>query len=324
MLQLLCHTSKFMIPLSVLFFSSSPISLPLFNALINDSRFKVVGLFCQPDKPAGRGQILTAPETKILAEREGIPVYQTAKLSDDIELLSRFKADSPDFLLTFAYGQILSDPWLALPKLAPLNVHASLLPLYRGAAPIQGALLEGQKLTGLSLMKMETEMDAGPVAFQHPFDILDDVTSEDLFDGLANLAAETIPEDLLRLNKQLLFKKQDSSKASFTKKIKKEDGYVDFNSSAEELMCRYRAYTPWPGLWTTHNSERVKLLKLAVTKSHELSPGQLVYKDPDFYVGALDFDLRILELQLEGKNPLKSKDFILGYPNWASTFLGAP
>lgn len=322
MLQSLRHPSKYMSALTILFFSSSPISLPLLSALLKDPRFKVVGLFCQPDKPAGRGQILTAPETKALAEREGIPVYQTPKLREDRELLAHFKSETPDFLLTFAYGQILSDEWLSVPRLAPLNVHASLLPLYRGAAPIQAALLDGQKETGLSLMKMETEMDAGPVAFQHPFEILQEMTSEDLFDGLANLAAETVPEDLLRLKENLSFEEQDASKASFTKKIKKEDGCVDFQSSAETLLRRFRAYTPWPGLWTTHKGERLKLLEIVGTQKQTLKPGELVYKDFAFYVGTQDFDLCILTLQVEGKKPLKAQEFILGSPEWASTSLG--
>lgn len=306
-------------PLRILFFSSSPISLPLLRALLRDSRFEVLGLFCQPDKPAGRGQRLTAPETKVLAEAEGIPVYQSAQLKNETELLRAMKELHPDFLLTFAYGQILSEAWLALPVLAPLNVHASLLPLYRGAAPIQAALLDGQTQTGLSLMKMEKEMDAGPVAFQHVFEISSEMTSEDLFDGLADLAAETIPDDLFALRERLEFKPQDLSLATFTKKIGKEEGRVNFNSSAEKIMRAYRAYTPWPGLWTTHEGVRVKLLELESTQEKTLKPGELVYRDFCFYVGTLDFDLKLLKLQMEGKKPLFVQDFIRGFPAWEKT-----
>lgn len=312
-----------MVPLTILFFSSSPISLPLLSALLRDSRFKVVGLFCQPDKPAGRGQALTCPETKGVAEQENVPVYQTPKLRDDKDLLLALQKDPPDFLLTFAYGQILSEDWLALPRLAPLNVHASLLPLYRGAAPIQAALLDGQNETGLSLMKMETEMDAGPVAFQHVFSISDDMTSEDVFDGLALLASQVIPDDLVRLSQELSFVEQDASKASFTKKIKKEDGYVDFQCTAEDLLRRFRAYTPWPGLWTTHQGERLKLLQLEATPLQTLKPGELIFKDLDFFIGTLDFDVRLSRLQLEGKKALASQEFILGSPDWASTVLAS-
>lgn len=312
-----------MVPLTILFFSSSPISLPLLNALLRDSRFKVTGLFCQPDKPAGRGQELTCPETKEVAVQENVPVYQTPKLRDDKDLLLALQKDPPDFLLTFAYGQILSEDWLALPRLAPLNVHASLLPLYRGAAPIQAALLDGQKETGLSLMKMETEMDAGPVAFQHVFPTSDEMTSEDVFDGLALLASQVIPDDLVHLSQELSFVEQDASKASFTKKIKKEDGYVDFQCTAEDLLRRFRAYTPWPGLWTTHQGERLKLLQLELTSTRSLKPGELVFKDLDFFVGTLDFDVRLSRLQLEGKKALASQEFILGSPDWASTSLAS-
>lgn len=319
MLQSLHLPSNRMAPLTVLFFSSSPISLALFNALLKDARFRVLGLFCQPDKPAGRGQELTPPETKVLAEREGIPVYQSVKLRADVELLERMRALNPDVLLTFAYGQILSEEWLALPTLAPLNVHASLLPLYRGAAPIQWALLDGQKQTGLSLMKMEKEMDAGPVAFQHIYPIEEGCTSEELFDELANLAAEVIPEDLLKVRESPHFSEQDASLATFTQKIKKEDGYTDFQVSAELLLRRYAAYTPWPGLWTTHEGVRVKLLELEAAGSKGLKPGQVEFRDFAFVVGTLDGDVRLLKLQLEGKKALGAQDFILGSPSWAST-----
>ena len=319
MLQSLHLPSNSMVPLTVLFFSSSPISLPLLSALLKDSRFKVLGLFCQPDKPAGRGQELTAPETKLLAEKEGVPVYQSPKLRLDMELLEQMRALKPDVLLTFAYGQILSEDWLSVPTLAPLNVHASLLPLYRGAAPIQGALLDGQNETGLSLMKMEKEMDAGPVAFQHVFPIEDSMTSEALFDGLANLAAEAIPEDLLKLRVAPHFEEQDASGATFTQKIKKEDGYVDFRLPAETLLRRHRAYTPWPGLWTTHQGVRVKLLEVERSEGKTLDPGQVQFRDFAFYVGTEDRDVKVLRLQLEGKKPLTAQEFILGSPSWAST-----
>lgn len=312
-----------MIPISILFFSSSPISLPLLSALLKDERFKVVGLFCQPDKPAGRGQELTAPETKTLAEKEGVPVFQTPLLRTDHELLERFKLNPPDFMLTFAYGQILSEDWLALPKMAPLNVHTSLLPLYRGASPIQAALLDGKTETGLTLMKMEKEMDAGPIAFQHSFAIDEDMTSEDLFDGLANLAAEVIPEDLLALHAELKFSEQDATQATFTKKIKKEDGYVDFQCEAETLLRRFRAYTPWPGLWTTHKGERIKLLGLEKTTEKSLKPSEVLYKDFVFYLGTLDFDVRLTLLQAEGKKAIAPKNFIQGSPEWASTSLAS-
>ncbi|QQR55109.1 methionyl-tRNA formyltransferase [Candidatus Peregrinibacteria bacterium] len=309
-------------PLRLLFFSSSPISLPLFRALLKDKRFEIMGLFCQPDKPAGRGQLLTAPETKLVAETEGILVHQMPRLSEAKELLDFLKKDPPDFLLTFAYGQILSSDWLELPRLAPLNVHASLLPLYRGAAPIQAALLDGQKQTGLSLMKMTEKMDEGPVAFKHPFDIEATMNSEDLFDALGSLAAERIPEDLLQLKERLVFEEQDPAAATYSSKIKKEDASVDFHKDAETLLRQFRAYTPWPGLWTTHQGQRLKFLGLEKSSTLSLQPGELSYRDFAFYVGTQKGDLKLTRLQLEGKKPLEAKDFILGFPDWASTFLG--
>ncbi len=149
------------------------------------------------------------------------------------------------------------------------------------------------------------------------------ITSEDLFDGLGELAAEVIPDDLLMLRENLKFEAQDASAATFTKKIKKEDGYVDFQSSAESVLRRYRAYTPWPGLWTTQKGERLKLLELDFSDRHELQPGQLEYKDFTFYVGTQDRDLRILKLQVEGKKALSAADFILGSPQWASASLAS-
>lgn len=307
---------------SLLFFSSSPIALPLFEALLSDDRFEVHGLFCQPDRPAGRDQVLTAPETKALALKHGISVYQPEKLRLELELLDVLKKNPPDFLLTFAYGQILSDAWLSLPRLAPLNVHPSLLPLYRGPTPIPASLLHGDKETGITLMKMVSEMDAGPIAVQHSMTIPENATAGDLFDAVAQRSKEWIPEDVLRLTDHLVFTEQDASKVSFCPMLSKEDGYLDFELSAEEVMKRYRAYTPWPGLWSRFQGKRIKFFGLKhATQELALELGHVLFMNEKLFIGTQTEPIEVESLQLEGKKQVSVAVFLQGQVDFLKSVL---
>ena len=322
MLQSLRILAKQPLTVSLLFFSSSPIAVPLFKSLLEDKRFEVQGLVCQPDRPVGRDQVLTAPETKKLALEHGISVFQPEKLRAELDLLASFKKNPPDFLLTFAYGQILSEDWLSLPRLAPLNVHPSLLPLYRGPTPIPASLLNGDKETGLTLMKMVPKMDAGPIAFQHTFAIEEGMNTGGLFDVVGLRAQEWIPDDLLKLMEALEFTEQDESKVSFCSMLSKEDGYLDFALSAEEILRRYRAYTPWPGLWTRCKGERLKLFDLTVGDPIiKLPQGHLAFEHERLYVGTQSAPLEIGSLQAEGKQKLSVGAFLKGQSDFLKNVL---
>jgi methionyl-tRNA formyltransferase len=301
--------------IKLLFFSSSPISIPLFSTLLSDERFEVLGLFCQPDRPKGRKGVLTPPEPKKLALKHEAPVYQPLRLRDAGELLEKMKGLQPDFILTFAYGQILTQEWLDLPIKKALNVHASLLPKYRGASPIQAALLNGDEATGVSLMEMVLKMDYGPVAFMHELAISKGVTSSILFEELSAQAAQLIPDDLIAIyeNDSFEFVEQKHEEASYCSKVTREDGFVDFSLSAEELMRRFRAYHPWPGLWTRFEGKRLKLIDVELG-SALLMLGEVSLVEKQLHVGTSDGSLYLKQVQLEGKNSTYGASFALGSP----------
>ena len=302
---------------SVLFLSSAEISVLLLQALHRDERFDVVGVICQPDKPAGRDLIVKKPAPKIEAERLGIAVFQPEKLGDADELLEKFSAEPPDFLITFAYGQILNSDWLALPKVEALNVHASLLPKYRGASPIQAAILNGEKKTGLCLMRMVKEMDAGPVFSTIDVLIPKDVTAGFLHDELARVAADWVPDQIANLSDAV---DQSIAEVSYCKKLSKDDGFIDFQESARMIRAKFLAYSPWPGLWTTYQGKRLKLVDIALG-AETLAPGQLHVEDGKLHVGTIDGSILINQLQLEGKKCLHADIYIIGQPEFASSSL---
>ncbi|MBT4384292.1 methionyl-tRNA formyltransferase [Candidatus Peregrinibacteria bacterium] len=306
-------------PITILFLSSAEISLPLLGALLKDKSFEVVGLVCQPDKPAGRDKIMKAPAPKLFAERHGLEVFQPVKLRDDTELLNRFSENPPDIILTFAYGQILPKSFLDLAL--PLNVHTSLLPKYRGASPIHSAILNGDKVSGFSLMKMVQKMDEGPVYHIEKFDLNEHITTGILHDGLADLAAKSVPELLIKIhNSEVEAVEQKHAEASYCSKISKDDGFLDFSDSAEMVFRKFHAYSPWPGLWTTFDSKRLKLLDIALSDK-KLKAGEVLFEADKLFVGTSKGSIELLQMQLEGKQCMHPKSFILGQKEFSSGLL---
>ncbi len=302
-------------PCTLIFFSTGEISIPLFQTLSKDERFKILGLICQPDKGEERA-------IKKLAMASGIPVYQPEKLSKDDALFETLSENRPDFLLTFSYGQILSEKWLNLARIAPLNVHPSLLPKYRGPTPPQAALLNGDSESGLSLIKMTKGMDEGPIAFQEKIAIPDDMTCDKLFEAFASLAAEKIPNAVLEVMEKgdAAFTGQDESQATYCKMTNREDGRIDFNETAEKIFNRFRAYTPWPGIFTTYEGKRLKLLE--VEKSEEdLTPGKVVCVGGMVLLGTSKGTLQLKSVQLEGKKAVTIEAFLPGQPKFCGAQL---
>ena len=299
-----------MAPCRVLFLSSASIALPLLEALLADSYFEVQAVICQPDKPAGRKGELKAPDTKLLAVQSGVPVFQPERLNRDKVLLEQFKAKRPDVLLTFAYGQKLNADWLGLAQFPALNVHTSLLPKYRGASPIQAALLNGDEESGFTLMGMVDEMDAGPIYAQSRLYVRPAMTAGDLHDALALLAAEKVPS-LLKGLQELSPVEQNMQQVSFSHKIEKQDGFVDFTDSARTIFNRWRAYTPWPGLWTKYKGQVLKLLEVSPT-SGSLGSGKVVEMQGRLFVGTGDGALELHVVQMEGRKPMDAAAFVRG------------
>ncbi len=278
----------------------------------------VVGVFTQPDQPSGRGMALHAPPVKTLALEHSLPVFQPAKLRDP-SVIDCLTAWQPDLIVVVAYGKMLPNAILDLPPLKCINIHASLLPKYRGAAPMQWAIARGETQTGVTIMRIGERMDAGDILLQHVVPIHEDDTGESLHDKLSQLGAATLLEALSLLKqRRLSARPQDEAEATYAPIIKKEDGRIDWTQPAPTIERRIRAFTPWPSAYTMWQGKLLKILKA------KLSPG---YDDPhtaphgaiveasavDFVVATGSGRLRVLEVQLEGKKRMPVAEFLKGH-----------
>ncbi|OGJ56094.1 methionyl-tRNA formyltransferase [Candidatus Peribacteria bacterium RIFCSPHIGHO2_01_FULL_51_35] len=244
-------------PFSVVFLGTSPFAVPSLQALLDDPQFKIRSVWTQPDRPAGRKQVLTPPPVKTLAQMLKIPVSQP----EDINAEFNFDL-KPDFLVVVSYGQILSDKILNVPSIAPVNVHASLLPHWRGASPLQHAILAGDTETGVTVQKIVQELDAGPVLGQTKTMIEPRETTPSLHDRLAVMGATLLTETL---KNPLHPVEQDAKNVTLCKKLKREDGDVDAaNIDATEIDRKVRALTPWPGVRATVQGVSLKLLETSL------------------------------------------------------------
>lgn len=276
-------------------------------------------MITQPDKRAGRSLVLKKNFVKVCAGNLGIPVLQPEDIRSD-DFLMAVKSANPDIILTFAYGKILPPSILESAKLAPINIHASLLPKYRGAAPIQAAILHGDTETGITIMKMLEKMDAGPILKAFKIKIDSHFTAGILHDVIADKAAVCVPDELAGINVSTVFIDQDEKSASFTKKISKDDGFLDFTSPAAEILRRFKAYTPWPGVWTNYKNKRLKLLDLNYS-DEVLAPGEVSCRPDKILIGTSDGALELKEIQLEGKNSMHAKQFVVGSPDFCEASL---
>jgi methionyl-tRNA formyltransferase len=270
----------------------------------------VVAVVTQPDKPKGRGQELAAPPVKVLAMEKGVPVLQPLKLRGT-NFWEVMKALDADVAVVTAYGKILPKDVLEAPRLGCLNVHASLLPRFRGAAPIQWAIASGDAKTGVCLMKMDEGMDTGPVLARAELPILPTDTSATLHDNLSGLGGELLRKNLhAYLAGDLAPTPQPSEGVVMAPMIQKEDGRIDFQKPAVELERRLRAFTPWPGLHTTFGGQLLKVIDVQVTAGQG-EPGTVLD------VGATGIEvacgagaLRLAKLQPEGKRAMEAREFL--------------
>jgi methionyl-tRNA formyltransferase len=280
--------------------------LDLGNAL------EVVAVVTQPDKPKGRGQALAFPPVKALALERGVPVLQPAKLRTP-PFSETLRALAPDLCVVTAYGKILPPDLLAVPRLGCLNVHASLLPRFRGAAPIQWAIAHGDAETGVCLMVMDEGLDTGPVLACRRQPIAADETSAGLHQKLAALGGQLLREELPRyLRGELRAVPQPAEGAVYAPMIEKDDGRLDFTRPARELERRVRAFTPWPGAFTQLEGARLKVHRAAVGEGRG-EPGTLLAAGPaGLEVACAEGSLRLLEVQPEGKRAMSAADFLSG------------
>jgi len=301
---------------------------PEFGAIILEGLikggYKPILVIAAPDKPVGRKQIITPPSVKVIAQKHNIPILQPEKILDS---KSQILDSKPDLIVVAAYGEILPKEILEVPKYSCLNVHPSLLPRWRGPSPIQFSILEDDDKTGISIIKMTEKVDAGPILAQKEIKIGGKETYNTLHNKLAGLGAELLIETISKWIKgEIKEKLQDESKANYTKVLKKEDGKIDWQKSAEEIERQIRAYSPWPGTYTMANNKILKILNADVLKQTKNGPFGIAGKtflasnDKIAVQTGKDF-LIISELQLEGKKIISAKDFLRGHPDFIGTIL---
>ena len=279
-----------------------------------EAGFRVPLVITQPDRPKGRGLELVASPVKQAAEKLQIPIYQPEKIKLNEDLRAKLEAIRPQAIIVVGYGRIIP-PWmLELPPLGNINLHASLLPKYRGAAPVQWAIASGETVTGVTTMRIDEGLDTGDILLQQKVAISENETSETLAPRLAVMGADLMIETLLGLQTGAMQpQKQDNALATLAPILKKENGRIDFGRSAPEICNRLRGFQPWPGAFTSFRGKglNVTAIKLA---SEQVPQGELLVKDGQLFVGCGNNSaLELLELQPEGKKRMSAKDFVHGY-----------
>ncbi|MFO8036214.1 MAG: methionyl-tRNA formyltransferase [Anaerolineales bacterium] len=302
--------------LNVVFMGTPDFGVPSLQALAN--HFHVVGVITQPDRPAGRGRKPTPPAIKSEAKALGIPTYQPQSLHKPA-VMDQLNLWNPELMVVAAYGHILPPAVLDFPPYGCLNVHASLLPRWRGAAPINAAILHGDQETGVTIMKMDEGMDSGPILAQEPIPIEKDDTAGSLFDTLSHLGAQLLVETIpLYIEGEITPQPQDDSKATYAPMLQREDGELSFDRSAEYLARQVRAYDPWPGTFTFWKGQR-----LIIHQAHAkpvTSPGIGVFCTDEGKpaIGTGQGILVLDEVQPAGKRNMAGEDFLRGAKDWGS------
>jgi methionyl-tRNA formyltransferase len=276
--------------------------------------FTVSLVVTRPDKPRGRGMELALSPVKQRALELSLPVTQPEKIKNNEEFRAQLTAIKPDTIIVVGYGRIIPQWMLDLPPLGNLNLHASLLPKYRGAAPIQWAIARGETLTGVSTMRIDAGLDTGDILLQREIPITPKDTAETLAPHMAAMGADLMVETLHGLQAGTLHPRpQDHARTTLAPILKKEDGQIDFRRSAEEILNRLRGFQPWPGAFTTFRSKNLHVWNAAVSQ-HSLPPGELLVENDRLFAGCGGGTaLELLELQPEGKKRMPARDFVHGY-----------
>ncbi|MFH1565432.1 MAG: methionyl-tRNA formyltransferase [bacterium] len=300
---------------SVVFIGTPDFAVPVLESIINDERLDLKAVITQPDKEVGRKKIITPPPVKMYSQKNNFTVLQPKKIKD-ANFIEQLKKINPDLIVVAAYGQILPREIIEMPKYGCINIHASLLPKYRGASPIQTAILNGDEKTGITIMKMDEGLDTGDIISQKETEIKNSDTAQDLHEKLSSLGAKLLIKTLPNyLSGKIKPQAQDNSRAALTKIITKKDGEIDFNKSAKEIECKLRAFTPWPGIYTFFGDKKLKILKLKIEEQiNPLIPaGKLHEAENNLIVNCGNGALILEEIQLEGKQKISGKEFINGY-----------
>jgi len=315
--------------LRLVFCGTPQFAVPTLEALVrpeNGAGYEIPLVVTQPDRPVGRKQVLTAPPVKQIALANGLEVTQPEKIKNNQDFRARLEAIAPDAIIVVAYGRIIPKWMLDLPRLGCINLHGSLLPKYRGAAPIQWAVAMGETITGNTTMLLEEGLDTGPILLQQPIPILPEQNAVDLFTELSVQGAPLVVETLAGLaNGTLKPQPQDHEKATLARILEREDGHMDFAAhTATELWNRWRGFQPWPGAFTALDGKKLIVHRLRPdSDATATKPGLLLHADGRLVVGcAAGTALELLELQPEGKNRMTAAEFLRGNPIAPGTRLG--
>jgi methionyl-tRNA formyltransferase len=326
-------------PLKIVFLGSDPIALPLLNWLAGEGAAlaRVCAVFTQPDRPAGRGQRVRANAIKAWALDRGLPVHQPEKITE--VAAAQLAALGADLAVVMAYGHILREEFIATPRLGSLNLHASILPRYRGASPIQGAIAGGERETGVTLMRIVRRLDAGPVADVERVPIAPLDTAVEIEAGLAVACVPLLARTLPKLRDgSLAFVAQDEAAATYCRRLEKEDGVLDFVAPATELAARINGLFPWPGCRAEINGQSIRLgLADVASASAPADPGQFhlvgeIGREAGTVLGADAGGLlvrtgagvlRLRRMQRPGGRMLEAEEFLRGFPVAAGTRLGS-
>jgi len=295
----------------VLFIGTGKIGLLVLRWLIESQEHELIGVVTQPDKPVGRDQRVEAPPIKAALTGHGVRILQPKRIKNE-EAVAEIRALAPDVIVVMAYGQILPRAVLEIPRIACLNLHASLLPRHRGAAPIQAAIVAGDQETGITVMYMDEGLDTGDVMLETPIEVATEETGGSLHDRLAEIAPGALKEALARLEAGIAPRiPQDSSGATYAPKLERGHGRIDWSEPARLIERKIRAFNPWPGAFAILRHEagterKLKIHRASVVPAEGSDPEKLV-------IPAKDGALRLEEVQLEGKKRMSAAEFLRGY-----------
>jgi methionyl-tRNA formyltransferase len=288
--------------------------VPVLEAVIAAGH-EVALVVTQPDRAAGRGLEVHLSPVKVTALKHGIEVVQPEKIKNNLELRERLEGIAPDAILVVAYGRIIPQWMLELPRFGNINLHGSLLPKYRGAAPIQWAVANGELVTGVTTMVLEAGLDTGPMLLAKSVPVAEEETSEDLFVSLAAIGAELMVETLAGLEDGSVKPvEQDHSLATLAPILTREDGLIDFARTAKQSYDRWRGFQPWPGAHTTLRGKKLIVHRMKVAEGVNVAQGELLVDGERLIVGCGETtSLELIEVQMEGKKRMAAAEFLRGY-----------
>lgn len=309
--------------MKIIYMGTPDFAVPCLDRLVKDG-YEVSLVVTQPDKPRGRKQEMTPSEVKVCAMGHGIEVYQPQSLKTDeaYEYLAKFE---PDYIVVAAYGKLLPKRILDLPKFACINVHGSLLPKYRGAAPIQRSVLAGDKVTGITTMLMGEGLDTGDMLLKSEFKIDINATSGEVFDALALSAPDLLIETIEKFTRgEIIPEKQNEADATYAAMLSKDEAVIDWNKSAAEIHNLVRGMAPWPVAFTFYQGKKLKIFATRITDEKTSLPAGKIKEDKNaIYAACGDGKLiEVLSLQLEGGKRLEAKQFLAGHPVTQDSIFG--